>query len=458
MDALYNLGLAQSRRGDLAAALASLQRAVTASPEHARAHYHIGNLLRKQNHWEGAVESYQRAAVLNPGHAQAHNNLGNVLHEMGRLEEAKASLKQAIAAQSDYAEAHYNLGMVLEDEGELTEALEYYNLALLADPKYAMAQFNRATTLLLMGAWHEGWLAYEWRWRTSLKRVTFEQPLWTGQPLTGKRVLLCAEQGLGDTLQFVRFASLVKQRCEQVIVMAQDPLRRMLASCPDVDDVVGPGDESPSFDVHAPLMSLPGVLDTTVETIPADVPYLHPDSGLVNRWRDRLAMGDGFRVGIGWQGNPTYRGDRYRSMALKHFVRMAPVAGVHWISLQKGPGKEQLTDLIRENEHPDMRILDLGDDVDEEAGAFMDTAAIMKCLDLVITSDSAIAHLAGALAVPVWVALPFMPDWRWLLDREDSPWYPTMRLFRQKTPGDWEAVFSEIRKSLELEVKGQSRK
>jgi len=279
--------------------------------------------------------------------------------------------------------------------------------------------------------------------------------------------VLHAEQGLGDTIQFLRYALLIKEQFERVFLECQPALVSLLADFP-VDRLIARGKPLPKFDLHAPLLSLPGLFRTSLENIPAQVPYLKARPELVARWREKLKPLTGFRVGIAWQGKPDFKLDRCRSFRLSHFAALAELKGVCLISLQKGPGIEQLAEWSRVGSaHHEMAhgglvgeahptVVDFGSEFDEQAGPFMDTAAIMMNLDVVITSDSAVAHLAGALGVPVWVALSFSPDWRWLLDRSDSPWYPSMRLFRQKSPGDWAGDFLEIQAALrELVVRAR---
>ena len=268
------------------------------------------------------------------------------------------------------------------------------------------------------------------------------QPRWDGSDLQGKTILLRAEQGLGDTLHFIRYAALVKQRGGTVVVACQKPLLRLLQTCPGIDRLVVRGTELPPFDVQAPLLSLPGIFQTALTSIPARVPYVFADAGLVEHWRQRLATLPGFKVGIAWQGNPQVSKVQPHFIPLGAFEPLARLPEVQLISLQKGPGAEQLTTL-----NPAFPVTDLGT-LDEAAGPFMDTAAIVKNLDLVISADTVTAHLAGALGVPTWVALPFFPDWRWLLDREDSPWYPTLRLFRQAETGGWPSVFARMTAAL----------
>jgi hypothetical protein len=264
--------------------------------------------------------------------------------------------------------------------------------------------------------------------------------LWEGSPLHGRTILLRAEQGLGDTLEFIRYAQLLKQQGATVFVECQKPLLRLLARCPGIDRLLAQGEPWPeTVDVQIPLLSLPSRLGTTLATVPAPIPYLSADPDLVAHWAQQLRSDGTFKIGIVWQGSPAYRDDQSRSIPLAQFAPLARLEGVQLISLQKGRGTEQLRKVADQ-----FSILDLGSQLDETAGPFMDTAAVMKNLDLVIACDTAIGHLAGALGVPVWVALPFVPDWRWLLHRGDSPWYPTVRLFRQSVPGDWPGVFQRM--------------
>jgi hypothetical protein len=293
---------------------------------------------------------------------------------------------------------------------------------------------------LLGGHFERGWPEYEWRWRgNEAVFAPLNQPLWDGSALEGRTILLHAEQGLGDTIQFIRYARLVRARGGTVVVACPTPLIQLLTGCAGIDQLIPQGSILPPFDVYAPLLSLPGILGTSLGSVPAEVPYLVADAELERHWREKLGPLRAFKIGIAWQGNPGYLGDSFRSIPLTHFATLARVEGVRLFSLQKGPGSEQLSalgDLFP--------VTDLGSQLDNATGAFVETAAVMKSLDLIITSDTAVAHLAGALGVPVWVALPAVPDWRWMLDRADSPWYPTMRLFRQTAWGQWESVFARL--------------
>ena len=441
-EAHSNLGNALQEQGRLDEAVASCQQALRLKPDSAEAHHNLGIVLAKQDKLDEAVASFQQTLRLKPDYPDAHHNLGIVLEKQDKLDEAMASYQQALRLKPDYPDAHNNLGIVLGKQGRLDEAVACYQQALRLKPDYPEAHWNRSLAWLLMGRFEQGWPGYEWRWKCKEfgSLPPFHPPLWDGSPLDGRTILVHAEQGLGDTLQFIRYAPLVHQRGGRVILVCQPPLIRLLTRSPGIERLVAQGEALPEYDVHVPLMSLPGLLGTTLESVPADVPYLDAEPQLVEAWRHRLGSYPGFKVGIVWQGNPKFRLDRLRSIPLAQFAPLARVPGVHLFSLQKGPGAEQLAAVT--DRFP---VTDLGRRLDD----FMDTAAVLKNLDLVISVDTAIAHLAGALGIPVWVALPFVPDWRWLMDREDSPWYPTMRLFRQTRPGQWEDVFQRIAEALQ---------
>ncbi len=442
-EAHLQLGLLRKTQRRPEEAAAHLRQALALRPDSPEILLYLGETLREQGRFAEAADVLRRALALRPEFAEAHNCLGIALRELDRADEARVCFEEALRLRPDYVEAVNNLAGVFQDLGQLDQTLECYARALNLKPDYPEIHFNRAVVRLLRGDLAQGWPEYEWRWRcTGFPARDFPQPVWDGGPLKGKTILLHAEQGLGDTIQFVRYAPLVKERGGTVVLECQPALLALLRDVAGVDRLVGRGEPLPAFDVQAGLMSLPGILGTTFATVPAAVPYLAADPGRVERWRHRLEAVPGFRVGIAWQGNPVVRADARRSIALEHFAPLAGVEGVGLVSLQKGPGVEQLRALAGR-----FPVLDLGDELDE-AGAFLDTAAVMKNLDLVVSSDTAIPHLAGALAVPVWVALAALPDWRWFLGREDSPWYPTMRLYRQQRPGDWAEVFARLADAL----------
>jgi tetratricopeptide (TPR) repeat protein len=433
------LGAACHRQGRLAEAVAGYREAVRLQPGYAAAHSNLGVALRDQGDVDGAIAAYEQALRLNPGAADAHNNLGNALAQKGQYEAAEMCFRQALRLKPEYAEGYSNLGNVLRDSGRHAEALACFEQALRLNPDHVESHFNRALEFLRTGNFTAGWAEFEWRWRLKeFHPLSFPQPRWDGSPLAGRTVLLYGEQGLGDTLQFVRFAPLVRQRGGRVILACAASLHPLLARTPGIDQLAPVNGPFPDFDVQTPLLSLGGVLQVTLAHLPAEVPYVFPDPDLVERWGGDLAGLPGFKVGIAWQGNPGQRVDRWRSFPLRVFSPLARMPGVRLVSLQKGLGTEQLRQV------PSWPVTDLGSRLDEGTGAFLDTAAVMKHLDLVVTCDTAVAHLAGALGVPVWVPLPYAADWRYLLEREDSPWYPTMRLFRQTRLGDWAEVFERI--------------
>jgi tetratricopeptide (TPR) repeat protein len=443
-EAHFNLGVALGALGKADEAVACYRRALELKPDMVEAWNNLGNIWKDQEQLDEAAAAYRRALQLRPDYPEGHYNLGAVCKDQGNLEEAIACNRRALELKPDYAEAYYNLGNGLKDQGKLDEAIASYGRALDLNPDYAEAHWNRSLLWLLTGDFARGWPEYEWRWRTAqVSSRTYPQPLWDGGPLAGRTILLHAEQGLGDTIQFVRYASLVKRLGATVFVECQKPLQPLLASCAGIDQLFGEGDGLPEFAVQTPLLSLPRIFQTSAASIPAGVPYLFAAPALIESWRAKLGEVRGYRIGINWQGRPKPGHWRQRSIPLRQFATLAAIPGVRLIGLQKGPGREELKQ-AEEN----IPVLDLGDEVDEAAGAFMDTAAIMMNLDLVITSDTAAAHLAGSLGVAVWLALPWAPDWRWLLDRGDSPWYPTMRLFRQRQRGDWEGVFAELKQAL----------
>ena len=374
--------------------------------------------------------------------SQLHYNLANVRSGLQQFGPAEIEYRQAIALAPQNMDAYNNLGTMLQLLGRYGEAMAAFDAALACQPDSAEAHRNRALLRLLLGDYAQGWKEYEWRWRVPEPgRPSFSQPRWRGEPAAGRTILVWSEQGRGDILQMIRYAPLAKQRSgARLLVQCTPALHELLQTAAGIDRLVNVREAmAESFDYHVPLMSLPEVLGTTIDTIPANIPYLSAQPQRVAHWREQLASYEGFRVGICWQGSQAFVGDAYRSISLEHYAPLADCPGVRLFSLQKGFGYEQLAPLAER-----LRVVDLGASLDEGTGAFVDTAAAMKNLDLVITSDTAMAHLAGALGVPVWVALQLAPNWRWHTEGEDSPWYPTMRLFRQTRFHDWTDVFARL--------------
>lgn len=446
-DAHNNLGDALSQIGRTDEAVAHYREAIRLRPDFAGAYNNLGSALRHQGQFSEALDCYRQALRLVPHSADAHYNLGSLFMQQGGLEEAVASYREAIRLKPDYAEAHFHLGQALRAQGHPEEALAVYQRLLQIRPDNPEAHLSRALTWLLLGDYEHGWPEYEWRLQCKgFYRPPLPQPRWDGSPLHGRTILLHAEQGLGDTLQFVRYAPLVKERGGTVILACPKTLLRLLAGCPGIDRLLAADADPPPFDVHAALPSLPSLFGTSLANVPAPLPYLFADPALSEQWRRELAAYSGFKVGIAWQGNPKYLADRYRSFPLVDFEPLARVPGVHLFSLQKAPGAEQLQAALPFPVH------DLGPRLDEVTGPFMDTAAVMKNLDLVITVDTALAHLAGALGVSAWVVLSSASDSRWMLERDNSPWYPTLRLFRQQAWGGGDRVFARVAAALRERV------
>jgi Tfp pilus assembly protein PilF len=432
-------------RHDLA--VATYQQVLRLDPNHVEALNNLGLAFHAQGKIESALDCLQRALELKPDYADAHSNLGNVLQEQGKLDEAVASYRQASRLKPAYFDALNNLGNTLRAQGKLAESVAAYERALHVKPDNPQVRMSRALCWLQMGDFERGWAEYEWRLNCKEFSIpAFRQPRWDGSPLERRPILLYADHGLGDSIQFIRYAPRVKARGGRVIVACQAPLARLLATCPGVDQVVAEGSLLPEFAFYSPLMSLPRIFETSLASIPAQVPYLAAETALVEQWHRELGQGGGFRIGIAWQGNPRYVRDRQRSFRLDQLEPLAHVAGVRLFSLQKGFGAEQIAELDGR-----LAVTDIGSRFTD----FMDTAAVMRGLDLVITLDSSLAHLAGALGIPTWVAIPNAADWRWLTECEDSPWYPTMRLFRQRRWGDWDEVF--VRMAGELAAKTEER-
>jgi len=444
-----NLGNALKDQGRLDEAVAAYQQAIRLKPDDDAMHVNLGQAFLHQQRLEEASACFHQALSLKPASAEAYCSLALLLDRLGKPEEAVRSCEQALRLKPDLPEAHCALGDALRELGRVEEAARSYEEAIRHKPDHAFAHFGRGLIRLLQGDFEHGWPEYEWRWqRPDVPPRDFSQPLWDGSPLNGRTILLHTEQGLGDTLHFVRYAPLVRQRGGAVVMEGQAAMYPLLTTCPGIDRLVTQGSPLPAFDTHAPLVSLPFLFGTTLDTIPAIVPYLSADPERKQRWQNELSRVQGLKMGIAWQGNPTHPSDRQRSIPLARFAALGELPGVQLCSLQKGPGTEQLAEVA--DRFP---LIDLGSRFED----FADTAAALASLDLIVTIDSAVAHCAGALGLPVWVLLPFAPDWRWLLNREDSPWYPTMRLFRQPGPGRWDDVFERVTAALGELLPGRAR-
>ncbi len=452
MPAHNDLGILLQGRGELDQAEACYRGAIELAPHFAEAMSNLGAVLAERGRLEQATAWYGRAIAEDGDYADAHNNLGAVLVRLDRAGDAETLHRRAIALKPGFADAHYNLGVALHDQGRFDEALASYAEAVRLNPESHDAHWNRAVLLLLTGDYGQGWREHEWRWRRKQQPPrSFPQPLWHGEDIGKRTILLHDEQGLGDTLQFMRYVPLVAARGARVLLQVQRPLLRLVAASLDGIEVFADGDLTPPFTLHSPLLSLPLACATTTETIPAQVPYLRVDPAAAARWRNRIGTATGLKggvnVGLAWAGNPQHKNDRNRSIALERLAPLFDAPGVRWFSLQVG---ERAADLGRA---PAGKVANLA----ERLTDFAEAAAAVAGLDLVIAVDTATAHLAGALGKPVWVLLPFVPDWRWLINRDDSPWYPTARLFRQPARGDWESVAQMVRAALD-ELVGKATK
>ena len=438
-EVLNNRGHARLGAGAPGEALADFDRAVALKPAYAEAHNNRGIALATLGRREEALTSFDRALALRPGYAGALSNRANTLRELNRFDESLRDYGAAIAADPSFADAYNNRGLALLELGRVQEAQGDFACAIAVRPGYAEALHNRGAAALLTGDYLIGWRDYEHRWRIkgfSHRGAPVAAPPWRGEDLRGKAILVHEEQGLGDVIQFARFLPLLASRGARVTFAVRGSLHRLLGT---LDAPLHLVDEAPvdeRFDFQSSLMSLPGVLGVTLRTLPADVSYLFPEPALVAKWRERIGQA-GLKIGVCWQGAPAV--DKGRSAPLRQFQRLADVPGVRLISLQKVNGLEQLAHLPE-----GMQVETLGDDFESGPDAFCDAAAVMTRLDLVVTTDTSIAHLAGALGRPVWVALKHAANWRWLLERADSPWYPTATLYRQHARMDWDEVFARM--------------
>ncbi len=433
------LGNALRKAGKLEESLAILSEAFDRFPEDPEIYYSLGATLKAKGRFDEAEACYQKAIRMNPQLPEAYYNLGNVLKEKGQIEETKSQFQKALKLNPNFAEAYNNLGMIYKEAGELSQALCMFQKAWEARPGFAEAKWNMGLTSLLTGNFLDGWEGYEWRWKKpDYKKYyrSFSKPIWNGEDIAGRTILIHAEQGYGDTIQFVRYVPLVAVRTTRIYMECPRNLKRLLSHMEGVRQVIARGDPLPKFDVHCPLMTLPKVFGTTLESIPSENPYLKVEPDLKRIWKERInSKNSNFKVGLIWSGNPEHLNDRNRSIGLNILFPLFQIQNIKMFSLQKG--------LDSAEAKRNTRNLDLID-FTEHIRDFSDTAALIENLDLVISVDTAVAHLAGALGKKVWTLLPFSPDWRWLLGREDNPWYPTMRLYRQQKPGNWVEVIERV--------------
>ena len=477
-DAMALMAAIAADQRQVQAGLQWAQQALAADPHCVRAHFAMGRLLEAAERIGEAEASYRRVTELDPANAQGFTNLGCMLHLQQRTEEAVRCYRTAlqlepgqpvalrnfalvaggpeevgealrgferqVAQHPEDAEGQLQLGHLYQQVGRHGEALAAYERATALEPGRAEFHFARAQALLLLGRYAEGWKAYEWRWRMAMLNeamLRFQQPRWDGRRLQEGTVLLHGEGAFGDNLQFVRYAALVAQRCARVLVECPPALQALLAHVPGVAQVVAQGDPLPRFDAHLPLIACPGLFGTTLETVPWSGPYIPADPARVQAWGERVrAAGPRRRkVGLAWTGNPGNLGNTRRSLTLRQLGALGEVGDVSFFSLQKGVPAPQPAEIPA-----GMHFVDLTASIRD----FSDTAALLTQLDLVGSVDTAVAHLAGAMGRPVWVLLPFSADWRYHAGRDDNPWYPTMRQFRQEADGEWDGALQRLRQAL----------
>ena len=474
-DVYNNLGLVLQEKGQLDEAITYYQKALQLNPNYSYAYYNLGNTLKEKGKLDEAITCYQTAIQFNPTLPDVYNNLGLVLQEKGKLDEAITCYQKALQVNPDYTDAYYNLGNACNDSGQIDEAIIYYKKALKLNPNYidaynnlgitlqekghiheaityyqralqfnpndADAHWNMSLAFLLSGNFKQGWKEYEWRFKVKeFFQRTFPQRSWDGADIAGSTILLYAEQGLGDTIQFIRYAPLVAQRGAKVVVECQKELTSLLQNVEGIYKVISQGEPLPEFDVHYPLLSLPLLFNTTLESIPATIPYININPVLVQKWREKVKIDNSkLKIGLVWAGRQRNKKERCRSCSLDTFSPFAQIDDITFYSLQKGEAAKQ-----SKNPPKGMKLIDYTEEIHD----FSDTAAFIENFDLIISIDTVVAHLAGALGKPVWTLIPFSPDWRWMLNREDSPWYPTMRIFRQQAIGEWESVIVHIKEEL----------
>ncbi len=444
-DALNNLGISHLEKDEPEEAIMCHKKAIELKPDCADAHNNLGTVFMAQGKLEDAITCYKKALSLKKDYVEAYNNLGTALMKQGKFDAAIFSYKKAIGLKPDYPEAYNNLGTILKWAGKPLDAIVCYKHAIEQNPNHALAHVNMAFALLITENFRKGWQEYEWRLRTKDHEFrAFQQPMWDGAPLNGKTILVHTEQGLGDNIQFVRYLPMIQAQGGRVIFECLPSLVHLLKNCEGIDKIIEKTPTSVStvqFDVQVPLLSLPGIFHTTLDNIPSKKSYVMPDPSFLIKWKNRLGDNDkSFKVGLVWASNPENKNIYLKkSCKLNDFEAISEIPGLSFYSLQKGQASVEAN-----NPPKGMNIINLTNELND----FADTAAAIVNLDLVISVDTSVAHLAGAIGKPVWTLLPFVPDWRWFLKRNDSPWYPSMRLFRQTKLYNRDGVFEQVKDAL----------
>jgi len=444
-DALQLLGTIAGQTKNYQQSLDLISKALAINPNHVIGHYNLGQALQELKRFEEALICYSQAITIKPDYAEAYSNRGSVLHELMRFNEALTNFYKAIQINPGLsAKTYNNIGLSLLQLRRLDEAIASYQKAITIQPDYVQAHWNLSLAHLLSGNFKDGWLGYEFRWKNEeIKAIivtrSFTQPLWLGaEPLKNKTILLYSEQGFGDTIQFCRYVPLVASLGAKVILEVQSPLVKLIAGLEGVNQIISTGDNLPDFDYQCPLLSLPLAFKTELQTIPKFSRYIKSDQDKLARWQLQLGKKTTPRIGIVWSGSLTHSNDHNRSLTLSQLLSYLP-SNYEYISLQK-----EIRDIDQDTLTEHNEIKHFGNILQD----FTDTAALCELMDIVLSVDTSVAHLAGALGVPTWVLLPYNPDWRWLLNRADSPWYPSMRLYRQPAIDDWNSVFDKIKSDL----------
>ncbi len=446
----FNRGVALEQLGRFEEALQSYEEAIARKVDFMEAHLNRGNTLKAIGRLEESVFAFGKMIAMNPNYAEAYNNRANGLKKLGRLDEAMLDYDQAIKIKADYHEAYNNRGNMLKDIGFYEPAMRDYDQALALKPDYISCRWNKSLLLILQGNYLEGWQLYEWRIQEpSLrdKHYQFAFPGWRGEfSLAGKTILIYAEQGYGDVVQFCRYLPMLQAQGANIIFEVFQPLKSLMQTMHCSMTVISKGEPLPSFDTYCPVMSLPHALKTTLHSIPAQIPYLYADADKLAAWQQMLPASKKMRVGLVWSGSTKHENDVHRSLPLHAFADLLAL-DVEWHSLHK---EYRLQDQVTLEQYPDLQ------QHQDSLQDFADTAALVQCMDLVITVDTSVAHVAGALGKPVWILIPFAPDYRWLLERTDSPWYATARLFRQEKLGDWQGALAQLLQALKQAMQDAS--
>jgi tetratricopeptide (TPR) repeat protein len=436
----FTLGNSYKKRGMLDEAVSCYEKSLKLNPQSPQVLNNLGNALRGKGEFDEAIRCYEKALRIDPAYINPRNNLGFAYLEMAEFDKAIKCFSTLLTMSPDYSEAHNNLGIAFRETSQFAEALESFKRALHLNPDFEEAHQNLSALYLLLGNFQDGWREYRWFWNQRGPYHELQKPLWDGSDIRGQTILLHAGAGFGDTIQFIRYVPMIKGRGASIIVGCQKEIGTLLKGVGGIDQIVIEGERIPHFDIQSSMFRLPIIFETTINNIPDRVPYITVNPQLISKWRDVFLNKRAFKIGLTWAGGHRIGMYRYRVCPSELFSCLSDLKNVVFYSLQVGIHKDEIQSLPR-----DLNLIDLTAEIKD----FSDTAALIENLDVVISVDTSVAHLAGALGKPVWTLLPQVPDWRWMLNRADSPWYPTMRLFRQPSPGDWNSVISKLHDELE---------